>query len=445
VAQIGDSLWSAKLGEICGRSGDGPAPEWGFLDAWFDLTGAWAGCLQLVGQDGAEQHFRRGVPPGDVPAEPGICLIDRAEGGPLIRIHVADQRSQATLWSDEATPELVDAVTALLPVVRRALLRLARSRRSAADAAAQAAWRDTPMPMLLLDDRLRVVAANPAAEAGLPAVPGKPLPPWLERWTKETLPQEGRQSDQAWTVRADGATHNLTVLAIDASDPAPGRWLVSVSAEGPSRAERIELAESRFGLNARQVELLELMAEGLTRQQIADTIEQPLETIRDRVGALLDAVGASSRTELLARVNSLGARQAGGLVPPDAVTFRTGWCWRSDDGVVHVLQKPDSHIDVDDIEAFNKAVASFYEGDLLFIYSDASGVKTSTGAARKKSSEPNDFTAAVAVRGGTAVSRALVNLWLRVFPTPYPVRLFREQAAALQWLEEVRTRNATRR
>ena len=46
---------------------------------------------------------------------------------------------------------------------------------------------------------------------------------------------------------------------------------------------------------------------------------------------------------------------------------------------------------------------------------------------------------ALAVKGGSAVSRALVNLWLRVSTPPYPTRLFRDRDEALRWLNEVET------
>ncbi|WP_144797427.1 response regulator transcription factor [Microbacterium paludicola] len=61
-------------------------------------------------------------------------------------------------------------------------------------------------------------------------------------------------------------------------------------------------------LTAREAEVLALLAQGLTNQQIADRLRIGVTTVKTHVGALYDKTGATSRVQL----GALGAGAAGG-------------------------------------------------------------------------------------------------------------------------------------
>ena len=75
---------------------------------------------------------------------------------------------------------------------------------------------------------------------------------------------------------------------------------------GPSTLTRSNPA----GLTARQVEVLELLAEGLTNAEIADRLVLSVRTVDTHVAAVLAKLGVSSRTEA-ARMAPKVLEQAG--------------------------------------------------------------------------------------------------------------------------------------
>ena len=437
-----DLLWAAQVGELCARAGDGLAPEWCFLDVWLELLRADNGCLVVVRPDGHEDSFGRGLPPL-VEAEPaGASLVEGerfARPGSVLQV-VASQPggAGATLLSDGADEALLSATRSVLPLLQRALLRLATGPTSAIDAAAMKAWSSAPEPMLLLQEDLTVLAGNPAAHRRLGVAPGHPLPPWLERWVESTLGSAGDPTSRSWTVRGDDAEYHLSVLSIDPAEPTPGRWIVSMVRGGPSLPRRIKEAGRVFGLTPRERDALWLLAEGLSNRQIAAAIDVAEATVKFHLLSVMRKAGVASRTELVARVHTLHLVDPDARVPPDAIRMRTGYVWQAADGIVHCTQDAGTAIEPEDIEAFQAAVSAFFRGEPLLCYSDATGVVSSSKEAQKKSAAPQPEVRALAIKGGSAVSRALVNLYLRAFPPSCPTRLFREKDAALAWLESLR-------
>jgi DNA-binding NarL/FixJ family response regulator len=59
-------------------------------------------------------------------------------------------------------------------------------------------------------------------------------------------------------------------------------------------------------LTLRQYEVLQLLATGKTNQQVADDLQIAERTVKLHVTALLEHVGASNRTELVARAREVG-------------------------------------------------------------------------------------------------------------------------------------------
>jgi LuxR family maltose regulon positive regulatory protein len=59
-------------------------------------------------------------------------------------------------------------------------------------------------------------------------------------------------------------------------------------------------------LSERELEILSLVAEGLSNQQIAERLFIALSTVKKHMGAILGKLGAESRTEAIQRARTLG-------------------------------------------------------------------------------------------------------------------------------------------
>jgi DNA-binding NarL/FixJ family response regulator len=64
----------------------------------------------------------------------------------------------------------------------------------------------------------------------------------------------------------------------------------------------VRMAAARWRLTARQQEVLELLARGLTNAIVADTLAISERTVEFHVTAILDKAGADSRMSLLVRL-----------------------------------------------------------------------------------------------------------------------------------------------
>ncbi len=437
-----DLLWAAQVGELCGRAGGGLAPEWGFLDVWTELLRADDGCLVVVRPDGREESFGRGLAPLTDPARDGVTLLDGepfGRTGQVLEVAATGPGRLRGVVLTGATDDATDAaVRRVLPLVQRALLRLANGPASTIDAAALKSWLSAPEPMLLLEEDLTVLAGNPAAHRRLGVAPGHALPPWLARWLENTLGSVDGRESASWTVRGKDAEYHLGVLSIGSGEPTPGRWLVSIVRGGPSLSRRIDVAAAAFGLTPREREALELLADGLSNRQIAAAIQVAEGTVKFHFVSVMRKAGVASRTELLARVHSLHLTDPDVRVPASAIRTRTGYVWQEPDGIVHCAHDVGTALALEDIQEFQATVSSFFDGTPLLVYSDATGVVSSTADANKAAGADQPHVGALGVKGGSAVSRALVNMWMRLSTPSHPTRLFRDRDAALAWLESHR-------
>ena len=109
-------------------------------------------------------------------------------------------------------------------------------------------------------------------------------------------------SEQARRVRAAGAT---AVLPRGVDAPALGAALAAIL-EGltvsdptlePPSGEPLDLDDMGESLTPRELEVLRLIAEGLSNKAIAARLGIRESTVKDHVNSLLDKLGAQSRTE----------------------------------------------------------------------------------------------------------------------------------------------------
>jgi len=79
--------------------------------------------------------------------------------------------------------------------------------------------------------------------------------------------------------------------------------LVRVEVSGPF--ERDDAAIAKLGISKREFEVLELMAAGLSNQDIAERLFVSTSTVKTHVSSVLAKVDASRRTEAIARAKEL--------------------------------------------------------------------------------------------------------------------------------------------
>lgn len=298
---------------------------------------------------------------------PAMELADRAEHlGFLNYLHVelALRRLAAADWGDaekHAEYGMHDFVPARCP----ALTVLARIRircgRPGADALLAEAWeiavgtkelqRTGPVAAaraeaawLRGDSQAVIEAAEPVhAQAG--RLPGAPYRAELRYWlTKAGHPVPPDDSDHPYALQARGQWRRAAALwqaagcpyehaAALAESPDPADKLAALTAfdalgaEPAARLLRVELRrlgvrriprgplavtrENPAGLTERQVQVVRLLAEGLTNVEIAARLVVSVRTIDNHVRAVLDKLGAPSRRRAAMRAAELG------LLPDD--------------------------------------------------------------------------------------------------------------------------------
>lgn len=436
-----DALWAARLGELCGRAQSRVGAEEEFLDGWMQLLAATGVVLEVRRSDGGHDRFTRGVVdqaalelPAD-PSEPVAVLSGPGAPRLLVRARtsVGDTIRMVTQGGEGHGPLLLS----LYPCVEAALRRLADHRGAPGALAARSAWERTPAPMLLLDEDLQPVVVNPAARAQLGLGSPPTLPGWLAAGLARSAPTTTGE-DSSWTATEAGATWRVSLLRVEDDEELPGTWLVTAFVGGPRPEERVGLARARWGLTPREGEIASLLAEGLSNRQIAGATGVSEATVKAHFVSIMRKAGVASRTELLTRYYGLHLTDVDVAIPPDARRLRTGHIWLDDEGIVNCAQDAGTEIDLPDIHAFVAAVSSLAGDEGAFVYSDATGVRSSSREATKEAGKPMPFVRALAIRGGSAVSRALVHLWLKLFRPQYPTRMFATRDEAMAWLRTLR-------
>ncbi|HEU4331565.1 MAG TPA: AAA family ATPase [Lapillicoccus sp.] len=188
-------------------------------------------------------------------------------------------------------------------------------------------------------DRIRRVATPVHAEAawrGVPAIQAE-LGLWLTRAGERvdltgsppdnpnTLLSAGRwrEAQQAWSARgypyeaaaargeSPSALEQLAaVAALDALGAAPLaqrlRRRLRVAGVSIPRGPAVSTRENPAGLTARQVEVLGLLADGLSNADIADRLVVSVRTAGNHVAAILEKLGVHTRAQAVSRAREMG-------------------------------------------------------------------------------------------------------------------------------------------
>ena len=118
---------------------------------------------------------------------------------------------------------------------------------------------------------------------------------------------------------------DLLVLAIDVNDPILAERMIALLAEVPGlrlarareKADAVIVSsravnapgEQVAALTPREIEVLNLMAEGASNKTIARRLEISVHTVKFHVGSLLDKLDAAGRTDAVAHAARLGVIQ----------------------------------------------------------------------------------------------------------------------------------------
>ena len=148
------------------------------------------------------------------------------------------------------------------------------------------------------------------ARAGLPAAPFDGCPePWAAglrgdwRAAADGWAQAGDPYEQALELAESGDVHTVAegLRILDAMDAAgaAARVRATLRAAGvpAGRGPRATTRANPFGLTERQLDVLELLSEGLTNAQIAERLVLSVRTVDHHVAAVLDKLGVPSRHE----------------------------------------------------------------------------------------------------------------------------------------------------
>ena len=99
-------------------------------------------------------------------------------------------------------------------------------------------------------------------------------------------------------VTACGVRHRVRIVRLDGPDPM--RYAMFVERRGLRRP--LLDAYDRFGLSAREMDVLSLIVDGASNREIANTLCIVPGTVQDHVRSLCAKAGAKRRGDLLARV-----------------------------------------------------------------------------------------------------------------------------------------------
>ena len=169
----------------------------------------------------------------------------------------------------------------------------------------------------------RAELARYLARAGLPAEPFDGCPePWAAglrgdwRAAAEGWADAGDPYEQALELTGSGdartVAEGLRILDTMDAAGAAARVRATLRAAGmpAGRGPRATTRANPAGLTERQLDVLELISEGLTNAQIAERLVLSVRTVDHHVAAVLDKLGVPSRHEAAGAAQRLGVGAA---------------------------------------------------------------------------------------------------------------------------------------
>jgi predicted ATPase/DNA-binding CsgD family transcriptional regulator len=134
------------------------------------------------------------------------------------------------------------------------------------------------------------------AAARLREAIGAPIPPVYRAAYEHALAQAQRQVHEQTFRRAWEEGGSMTPKQAFATRPAEGSLAVQATPPSPTAASSKHPVRNAEGLTPREVEVLRLLAGGLTNPQIAERLVVSLPTVNTHVAALFNKLGVNSRS-----------------------------------------------------------------------------------------------------------------------------------------------------
>jgi DNA-binding CsgD family transcriptional regulator len=185
------------------------------------------------------------------------------------------------------------------------------------------ALEEVSVPMYIVDRRGRIRWLNRAGRDLLPGGTGKKLKeviapeqvhPTLRHFALRMLGREEFADHETLLKAPSGQRHEVEISSVPLRR---GQRIVGVFGVVRSNRvveRRISAAKPAPTLTPRQSEVLRLLGDGLTTQQMAEKMGLATETVRNHVRGVLAQLGAQSRLEAV-----LVAHRYGLLEPPSAI------------------------------------------------------------------------------------------------------------------------------
>ncbi len=243
-------------------------------------------------------------------------------GQPRELVLVESPDFRATLQVDSSSPAGEEAVAqaAFLVEQEMSVRKLGRQ-----VGLLQGALDNTSAAVLLFDREGNIVYANPPADtmlthqteepprpAGADAT-GTPLMGLLCRWVEEAVAAPPGSSARTEVVTlADGTIVACEVLRIVTGEDEETGVVVLLQRVTAAPDLRLDILVKKFGLSPRERDVLRLLASGLQRTEIADTMCLSPHTVRDHIKRLYQKTGTSSKGELLRLLSRGGSETPAG-------------------------------------------------------------------------------------------------------------------------------------
>jgi DNA-binding NarL/FixJ family response regulator len=125
---------------------------------------------------------------------------------------------------------------------------------------------------------------------------GSPMPPVHRAAYEHALAQAQRRMNEQTFRRAWEEGGSMTPEQALATRPAEGSPSVQATPPSPTAASFKHPARHPEGLTPRELEVLRLLAGGLTNHQIAERLVVSLPTVKTHVAAIFNKLGVNSRS-----------------------------------------------------------------------------------------------------------------------------------------------------
>lgn len=125
-------------------------------------------------------------------------------------------------------------------------------------------------------------------------------------------------------------------------------------------------------------------------------------------------------------------------IPETAHNLTCYFTWMGEDGIARTKVKKGSEVKLEHAQENSVVVNSFYIDKKFPLLIDARGIKSMEREARTffTTNGRNTHTLAFGIIIDSSVSKAVGNFFMAISKPRVPTRLFLNEAAALEWLQE---------